>query len=143
MANTKKTLAQKLNLTQLKAKIIPVDTSSQKEVGLVSIPYRETIFTVGLTNIVVIALIFILKRFIPPQIPLYYGLAEGEEQLASNSLFLALPSLVSLAMIILNTTLASLIKDDFIKKMLIVACAATSFFSVVTTIRIFLLVGGI
>lgn len=143
MANTRKTLAQKLNLTQLKASFRPVDPSEQKEVGLTSIPFQQTILTVSLINIVVIALIFILKHFIPPQIPLYYGLAEGEEQLAPNSLYLVLPSVVSLVIVVLNSTLASLIRDNFIKKMLIVACAATTFFSVVTTIRIFLLVGGI
>jgi|GEM_PF-1279797 len=106
------------------------------------LPFFWLVKSVFVLNILTISIIFLAKRFLPLEIPLFYGLAEGEEQLAS-SLFLALPSAISLIIILINCIIAKAISDDFTKKALIAALAPTTFFSIVTTIKIFTLVAGV
>ena len=68
-------------------------------------------FILSLVNIVVVLLI---KNFLPPQIPLYYGLAEGQEQL-SGTLGLVVPGILSLSLTSVNTIIMFFVKDNFIK----------------------------
>lgn len=86
------------------------------------------------------AVIFLQKR-LPPQVPLFYGAAEGETQIVP-SWALIVPSLISLFVVIANSALASFLKDDFIKKTLVLVATVTAFFSVVTTFKIIFLVGS-
>ena len=74
-------------------------------------------FILSLVNIVVVLLI---KNFLPPQIPLYYGLAEGQEQL-SGTLGLVVPGILSLSLTSVNTIIMFFVKDNFIKQTLIIS----------------------
>jgi hypothetical protein len=142
MPRHKKKIALKLRLNP--ADSLKLDELAEKKWLNLSgnLPYFNNLKWLFFLNILVIILVFALKKFLPPQIPLYYGLAEGDEQLAAAS-FLTLPSIVSLAVVFLNTTLASVIKDDFTKRVLIATCFPISFFSLVTSVKIFILVAGI
>lgn len=93
-------------------------------------------------NMVTLVISLLAQKFLPPQIPLFYGLAEGEGQI-TPSLALVIPSLASALVVILNSFLSLVLKDDFLKKMLILAGLATSFLATVTTIKIILLVGSL
>ena len=95
----------------------------------------------GLANILVIVLVFIANSYLPPEVPLFYGLVYGEEQLASSYL-LVLPSLVSLIIILINSMVSMYVEDKFIKSVLIITNFAVTFFSIITTIKIILLVGS-
>lgn len=91
--------------------------------------------------VVILAVILLIKSsHLPPQVPLFYGLPEGEGQLAQKTL-LVTPAIISLITILLNSTAAWLIKDNFLKKALAMTFVVTTFFSTVTTIKIIFLVG--
>lgn len=84
---------------------------------------------------------FIAQPFLPPQIPLYYGLPVGEEQL-SSSLGLVIPGVVSLLILAVNFILVKIIKEEFLKKVLAITALIASFFAIITTYKIIFLVGS-
>ena len=61
------------------------------EVG--TLPFKNYAIASLFVNLLIILSAILAQRFLPPEVPLFYGLAEGEEQLAPR-LFLLLPSLL-------------------------------------------------
>jgi len=82
----------------------------------------------------------IVRKTLPPQIPLFYGLPQGEEQL-STSLGLTLPSAFSFVIIFINYLLVRFLKNDFLKKALSVSSLIVSVLAGITTVKIAFLVG--
>jgi len=117
-----------------------LDTKKQKTKP--NIPFGKFIVYAISINLILIILIFIFRNHLPPQIPLFYGLPEGKEQLAS-SLTLTLPSLLSLTILLLNLGLSFIIQEEFIKKALILSSLLVALFSLITTLKIFFLIGNI
>lgn len=107
----------------------------------IDLPFRGYIISSLSLNAVLIVIVLLLGRYLPPQVPLYYGLAVGEEQLAYRWA-LIIPSLVSLFILLLNVILSLLIKNDFLKQVLVISGVLVTFFSLVTTVKIVLLVGS-
>jgi hypothetical protein len=105
------------------------------------IPYKKVVYLAVALNLLVIAGVFLIKNFLPPEVPLFYGLPEGQEQLSSVYL-LALPSVISIGLIFLNILLGILVKDEFITKILCLTGIASAFFAIVTTFKIVFLVGS-
>ncbi len=95
-----------------------------------------------LINFFVIVLTFLGQKYLPPQIPLFYGMAEGEEQLA-GSIWLFLPNSLALIFLLVDGFVSSLIDENFTKKILIVAGIIATFFATITTVKIFFLVGSL
>lgn len=93
-------------------------------------------------NLVIILFGLLVQKLLPPQIPVFYGFPQGEAQL-SSPIGILIPPTLSLAFILLNILLVSVIKDEFIKKTLILAGLATAIFAGVTAVKIFFLVGQI
>ena len=115
---------------------------SQKQKGLLSgLPFKKLILASFLINCLVILSIIFLQKQLPPEIPLYHGLAEGTGQLAP-SLSLSLPAVISLLVVILNTLLSIFLKNRFLKKILITAMPVVTFFSTIAILKIFFLVGS-
>ena len=106
-----------------------------------TLPFIKYIYLSIVVNLLIIAAIFVVKKNLPPEVPLFYGLPKSENQLVSST-NLILPSLISLAIIAANSFLAYLTKDEFLKKTLVMATFASTFFSVVTTLKIVFLVGS-
>lgn len=104
------------------------------------VPHRRVIYLSVLINTAVIIILFIGLNRLPPEIPLYYGLPEGSGQIAERS-YLVVPSLLTLVFIFINTIIVVLIENIFLKTALIVTCLMLSVFSLVTTVKIMLLVG--
>lgn len=104
-------------------------------------PFRDYVAIAVIINIILIGITLVLHRFLPPEVPLFYGMPEGNEQLASSWL-ISIPSLVSLFIILLNLLLASFIEDDFQKRVIILGGIIATFFSAITTIQIVFLVGS-
>lgn len=94
-----------------------------------------------LFNLAIVGLIFLIKDHIPPQIPLYYGKPQGEEQLADQMSIIVPPAIVVL-LSALNTVLINLIKYEFLKKVLIGIIIVTTLLSSVTVFKIISLVGS-
>ncbi len=106
-----------------------------------ALPFKNYAVASLLVNILIILSVILAQRFLPPEVPLFYGLAEGDEQLAPR-LFLLIPSLASLVVLVANSLVSSRVEDAFIKKALILAAIGTTFFAAITTLKIMFLVGS-
>ena len=95
-------------------------------------------FCVSLFNIV---LVLILQRFLPPQVPLFYGEAVGESQLTTN-IGLTIPGVVAFSVTVINLIISLFLESVFLKKTLILTALSVSLLSFITTIKIILLVGS-
>ena len=107
-----------------------------------SIPLKKYVvafFALGIATILTVVLL--RERFLPNQVPLFYGLPEGEEQL-SSSLGLVVPNLISITILLINVLISLFTKDEFLKKTLIITGFVAISFATITTIRIILLVGS-
>jgi len=82
------------------------------------------------------------QLILPPEIPLYYGLPETPEQIAP-SMFIVLPSLISIFITIINAAISTKIHDNFLKKTLVFASISVSILATITTYKIIFLVGSI
>ena len=105
------------------------------------LPFKKLIYLSIAASLFTVLIALVSQAFLPPEVPLYYGLAQGERQLAP-SLALILPGTTALAIIILNVIIASLLKDIFLKKMLVLTNLVVCVFSFITTVKIILLIGG-
>ena len=105
------------------------------------IPFKKLIYGSLLINILVITLVFFARKYLPPVVPLYYGLAKSEIQLADN-IYLILPSSLSLLVISLNVFLSYLFDNDYVKKVLVASSLVITILTAITTIKIMLLVGS-
>ncbi len=103
------------------------------------LPFRNYVAASIITNLVLIAVTLLITRWMPPEIPLFYGLPQSNAQLASNWM-LFIPSSISLLIIGLNIALAKSIKNEFLIKTLILSSIAVTFFSAITTLKIIFLV---
>lgn len=106
------------------------------------LPFKGYLQFAFVLNILVIVFVLIFLKKLPPQIPLFYGMAEGEEQLA-KAWTLIVPCLMALFILFVNSLLSLKTNDDFLKKVLILASLTATFFAAITTIKIFFLVGSI
>jgi hypothetical protein len=112
-------------------------TQDSQALPLINLLY----ISVGI-SVLNLLIILIAQRFLPPVVPLYYGLAEGEQQLGTlNELFI-LPVL-SFGVIIANYVLASFINNEFIKQALVIIALSTSLLLLITSVKIIFLVGSI
>ncbi len=92
-------------------------------------------------NLTVALLVMFLKNKLPPVIPLYYGLPQGEQQLVQNA-FLVIPSLVACGFSIINGVIANFVKKDFLTNSLLTISFTLSAFAIVSVSKIFFLVGN-
>jgi len=115
------------------SRLVKIDTNK--------LPYKNYLFAGFGLNLVLVGLIFLLKNNLPPEIPLYYGKPQGEDQLASTMALIIPPSL-ALVILILNSVVAYFSKEEFIKKILVISSLVVSAFAATTIIKIALLVGN-
>ena len=94
---------------------------------------------------IVINLVFILlglfaNLILPPEIPLFYGLPKNSEQL-TRSIFIVLPSLVSLVMTLVNITISVKVDSQYLKRVMAFASTGITILSIIATYKIIFLVG--
>ena len=104
------------------------------------VPYRNYFLAAIIINIGILATLILLKSFLPPLAPLFYGRPAGEAQL-TNTLGLLIAPGVSLLITVINLLLCFWVKDDFLKKLLAVSTIVVSVLTAITIIKIILLVG--
>lgn len=108
----------------------------------IDLPFKNYILvSIGVNVLIIIAVLVLRKDVLPPEVPLFYGLPEGQEQL-TNSFALIFPSIVSIFITVLNSIIASFIHDGFLKKSLIVSGIFSVFFPLATILKIIFLVGS-
>lgn len=95
-----------------------------------------------LVNIIciVIIVVFLVTKLLPPEVPLFYGNAAGENQLA-KSYFLVLPPVIGALTSAVNMALHYFNSDLFVKKVLVATSLFVSILSMITVFKIILLVG--
>lgn len=106
-----------------------------------NLPFLPYIYISLGTSILVVLVVLLVQRFLPPQVPLFYGAPASEKQLTS-SLGLIIPSLASIIISVFNVSLTFLAKDIFIKKTLVLTTFLISIFAAITTVKIIFLVGS-
>jgi hypothetical protein len=84
--------------------------------------------------------VILLRDFLPPLVPLFYGRPAGVAQLTNTFGLLIAPG-VSFLIIVLNLGTSLLVKDDFLRKALAVSATIISLLTTITVIKIILLVG--
>lgn len=104
-------------------------------------PWVRLIWVSAFLNVLTVLFVIFLQKKLPPELPLFYGLAEGEEQL-TTSLGLTIPGVVSFLIVVTNFLIVLILKDNFLQKTLVLTAFVVSFFSLVTTIKIVFLVGS-
>lgn len=105
------------------------------------IPFFNLLILSLFICIVTISLVMLLEDRIPPQVPLFYGLPEGEEQIVPR-LGLTIPSFMALIIIVINTVLATIFENNFVRNALVLTSFAVTLFATITTVQIILLVGS-
>jgi hypothetical protein len=106
------------------------------------VTYKNYFLAAIIINIGVVLSLVLLKSFLPPLTPLFYGRPAGEAQLTKTlGLFIA-PG-ASFLITILNLCLSLRVKDDFLKKLLAISAIVISALTTITIIKIILLVGFI
>jgi len=103
------------------------------------IPLKNWVLVGGALNLIALIFALISQNRLPPQVPLFYGVPAGENQLV-KPLFLTVPALLSCFLILVNLFLARLTHNDFLKKALVVAGLAGAIFAGITTFKIIFLV---
>ena len=108
---------------------------------LAGLPFSNFVYASFVLNLLLIVFVLTIQRWLPPQVPLFYGMAEGEGQL-SQSIFLTIPALAAIGITIVNIVISLGVKDTFVKKTLIVAGLAATFLATITVVKIVFLVGS-
>ena len=104
-------------------------------------PFLKLIYISIFLNLICILGIIAIKQSLPPEAPLFYGLAEGEDQL-TTTLGLTLPGVASIFIVLINLLIATFIENELLRKSLIIAGFFVSVLSFITTIQIVLLIGA-
>ena len=102
--------------------------------------FRNYFLIAGLLGVVSIAGIVVVRNYLPPLLPLFYGKPVGPEELASKDFLFFVP-LGSIAISFVNLSISKSTKDALIKKILAVSSLVVVFMSTVTVAKIILLVG--
>ena len=105
------------------------------------IPFRKYVAIALGVNLITILLGILAQTILPPEIPLFYGLATGSLQLAPSQAILVPPA-VSTLIIVVNLGLVKKIGEEFAQKALVLTAIAATAFSTITTLKIILLVGS-
>lgn len=93
-------------------------------------------------SLVGIAVGLVAQFILPPEVPLFYGLPQTENQLASP-IWIVLPSLIALVITLLNGSSTLKMHDNYLKKVLATTSIFCSLLAVITTLKIIFLVGSI
>lgn len=109
--------------------------------NLKNLPFRNYVVGSFIVSLTLIILILLLKNnYLPPEIPLFYGLAEGQEQLTPSS-FLIIPLVASSLFLVFNIIIGALIKNEFLRRTLIASGISLVALSLISTLKIVFLVG--
>jgi hypothetical protein len=105
-----------------------------------SLPFKTHILLAVIFSAVSALVIVLIRDFIPPVVPFFYGEAVGERQLTTSTGLLIAPAL-SILVVLVNSILAALTDNIFFKKILVAGSLLFFLLMTTTTIKIILLVG--
>ena len=117
-------------------------TFDQKKEKFGRLPQKRFYIIAFFVNLVIIGISFLSRFILPPQIPLFYGFPQNQQQL-SPSYLLFLPALVSLAITVINAYLSIFVDNNYLKKVLAITPLLITLLSSITILKIIFLVGSI
>lgn len=106
------------------------------------LPLRKFYVFSFFLNIFIISIGILAKLVLPPEIPLFYGFPQSNQQI-SQSLFLFIPPLISLTFTLFNAYLSIFVDNTYLKKVFAFSSILVSMLSTVTVVKIIFLVGNI
>ncbi|MBI1864000.1 hypothetical protein HYS03_02200 [Candidatus Woesebacteria bacterium] len=95
--------------------------------------------TLFLVNFIVLVFLFIFRNNLPPEVPLLYGRAIGEQQLAKSN-YLIMPLIVSIVFVAFNFFADKKLSNKFLGKIFKGTSIVLTLLSVITILRIFFLI---
>lgn len=104
------------------------------------ITFNNYFLVAAVLNLLSLLAPVVLRAFLPPIVPLFYGRPTGEGQLISTLGLMIAPA-TALLITAINLLLNLWTKDDFLKKILAVAALIISIVTTITVIKVILLVG--
>lgn len=104
------------------------------------IVFKNFFFVAIIIDVLTVLAIIILKDFLPPRVPLFYGRPVGETQLTSTLGFLIAP-ISAFLLTLVNLIVSFWVKDYFLKKVIAVSTLTISILTAITVFKIILLVG--
>lgn len=120
---------------------VPIKIIKRNKFSIKSIPLVKFLYAAFILGFLNIATTLLLQGILPPEVPLYYGLAKSQEQL-TTSFGLIIPGAITLGVTILNTFLAYVLGNNFLQKTLVLSAFSVSIISFIATIEIIFLVGS-
>ena len=102
--------------------------------------FKNLFFVAVIINVVAILAVIILKSFLPPLVPLFYGRPAGEAQL-TNTIGLLIAPAAAFLLTMLNLSISFWVKDEFLKKILAISALVISVLTAITIVKIISLVG--
>lgn len=103
-------------------------------------PFKGYVYATLAINLFVGLMILIVKGWLPPLVPLFYGLPVSGSQLIP-AIGLEIAPGTSLVITAINIYLSFWVKDVFLKKVLVISALTISILSAITVIKIIFLVG--
>lgn len=110
--------------------------------GTSEILYKTELYYFLMLNLVIIIISLSIYKILPPEIPLFYGLPIGSSQIASKWL-LSIPPISSLVILGVNVGLSKIVREEFLKKTLILSAMFITMLSTITTLKIIFLIASI
>ena len=104
------------------------------------IPFPKITLSLLAINLTLAILVLFLKSLLPPQIPLFFGLPRGENQLSTPSL-LTIPLIIATLLSLVNTLFLKIIHVDFFQKILIGTNITITILAIISVFKIISLVG--
>jgi len=104
------------------------------------IAFINFFYTAIVLNIINLVFVFAMQRNLPPEVPLFYGYIESEQQLTTPA-GLLIPGVFAMILLFANITISMIIKNDYLKKVLSVSTFTISFLLLITVINIIFLIG--
>lgn len=120
---------------------MPVKSSSKTRPNLGQLAYPKVVILSIFLNFLTLLILLVLSPKLPPEVPLFYGAAEGKDQLGPL-ITLALPPVISIAVVAINSLIAMMTTDEFMKKVLISTSLVVSILSTISFVKIVFLVGA-
>jgi hypothetical protein len=105
------------------------------------VPLKNLFILSIIINLIFILLGLLANLILPPEIPLFYGLPKNSGQL-TQSIFIILPSTISLVLTILNLIISTKVESNYLKKVFAFSSLVTVILSVIGTYKIIFLVGS-
>lgn len=105
-----------------------------------AVPLKNYLIFSFILPLALIGVIVALHGFIPPQLPLFYGLPTGESQLASSWGILIAPA-TSIVISVVNLAIIFRVENVFYKRILVVSSFLIATLVTITVVKIIFLVG--